>query len=153
MWASILLRSSRGCCRLSPSSSSKLCATCLSCQQHQRQHTNRFTANHQKQSQRCFYDGSRFLDKIGTANLDWENMRFEYLQTNCHKFHTWKNGDWDDGVWQNVDTGLRLSRGAKKCRPPSSAAQLWSIAKTGSRKVLFLDLENYIDRWMFLRLW
>lgn len=29
--------------------------------------------------------------------LDWENLGFSYVQTNCHIQYTWRDGRWDDG--------------------------------------------------------
>ena len=30
-------------------------------------------------------------------SIDWNNLGFEYMDTNCHVRYTWKNGDWNDG--------------------------------------------------------
>ena len=31
-------------------------------------------------------------------NIDWNNLGFEYMDTKCHVRHTYKNGQWDEGV-------------------------------------------------------
>eukprot|EP00933_Yihiella_yeosuensis_P043856 TRINITY_DN3884_c0_g1_i4.p1 TRINITY_DN3884_c0_g1~~TRINITY_DN3884_c0_g1_i4.p1 ORF type:complete len:421 (-),score=63.37 TRINITY_DN3884_c0_g1_i4:111-1373(-) len=36
-------------------------------------------------------------DTIGSANLDWESLGFDYVPTNGHVRYVWKNGVWDAG--------------------------------------------------------
>ncbi|MCM8528746.1 MAG: branched-chain amino acid aminotransferase [Lentisphaeraceae bacterium] len=30
-------------------------------------------------------------------SIDWKNLGFEYMDTNCHVKYTWKNGSWNNG--------------------------------------------------------
>lgn len=30
-------------------------------------------------------------------SIDWNNLGFEYMDTNCHVRYTWKNGNWNNG--------------------------------------------------------
>eukprot|EP00403_Amphidinium_massartii_P011870 CAMPEP_0178420556 /NCGR_PEP_ID=MMETSP0689_2-20121128/26193_1 /TAXON_ID=160604 /ORGANISM="Amphidinium massartii, Strain CS-259" /LENGTH=378 /DNA_ID=CAMNT_0020042041 /DNA_START=248 /DNA_END=1384 /DNA_ORIENTATION=+ len=34
---------------------------------------------------------------VGSANLDWESLGFEYIPTNGHVVYKWKDGKWDTG--------------------------------------------------------
>lgn len=36
---------------------------------------------------------------VGSANLPWGDLGFDYIATNGHVRHTWKDGKWDDGVF------------------------------------------------------
>lgn len=36
---------------------------------------------------------------VGSANLDWGELGFDYIQTNGHVRHTWKDGRWDEGAF------------------------------------------------------
>lgn len=38
-------------------------------------------------------------DTVGSANLDWGELGFDYIPTNGHVRHTWKDGRWDEGVF------------------------------------------------------
>ena len=31
------------------------------------------------------------------ADLDWENLGFEYIKTDLRYISRWKDGEWDDG--------------------------------------------------------
>lgn len=35
--------------------------------------------------------------EVGSANMDWENLGFEYRDVNCHVKFTFKDGRWDEG--------------------------------------------------------
>ncbi|MBT3375051.1 MAG: branched-chain amino acid aminotransferase [Lentisphaerae bacterium] len=34
---------------------------------------------------------------LAKQNIDWANLGFSYLQTDCHVRHVWRDGKWDDG--------------------------------------------------------
>lgn len=36
---------------------------------------------------------------VGSANLPWTELGFDYIQTNGHIRHVWKEGRWDEGVF------------------------------------------------------
>lgn len=36
---------------------------------------------------------------VGSANLKWGELGFDYIQTNGHVRHTWKEGRWDEGAF------------------------------------------------------
>eukprot|EP00930_Biecheleria_cincta_P076058 TRINITY_DN63261_c0_g1_i1.p1 TRINITY_DN63261_c0_g1~~TRINITY_DN63261_c0_g1_i1.p1 ORF type:complete len:382 (+),score=69.38 TRINITY_DN63261_c0_g1_i1:75-1220(+) len=35
--------------------------------------------------------------EVGGANLDWSNLGFGYVETNCHVKYEWKDGVWNEG--------------------------------------------------------
>merc|ERR1719246_153545 len=37
--------------------------------------------------------------KVGSAALPWEELGFDYIPTNGHVRHVWKDGAWDDGTY------------------------------------------------------
>ena len=44
-------------------------------------------------------------------SIDWNNLGFEYMDTNCHVKYTWKNGSWNKGELVN-DPHISLHIGA-----------------------------------------
>jgi len=40
---------------------------------------------------------SKGHDVVGSANLDWDNLGFEYIPTHGHMVFKWKDGKWDTG--------------------------------------------------------
>ena len=53
-------------------------------------------------------------------NIDWNNLGFEYMDTNCHVRYTWKNGSWNEGETVN-DPHLNP---AHRCNKPALWASL-----------------------------
>jgi len=51
------------------------------------------------------------LARVGTAPFDWSNLGFQYQPTNGFVRFTWKNGEWDEGVFEK-DPYIRLHIGA-----------------------------------------
>uniref|UniRef100_A0A7S1A3Y6 Branched-chain-amino-acid transaminase n=1 Tax=Noctiluca scintillans TaxID=2966 RepID=A0A7S1A3Y6_NOCSC len=41
--------------------------------------------------------GSVAAQEVGGAGLDWANMSWDYIPTNGHVRHVWKDGKWDQG--------------------------------------------------------
>eukprot|EP00929_Paragymnodinium_shiwhaense_P122049 TRINITY_DN9457_c0_g1_i1.p1 TRINITY_DN9457_c0_g1~~TRINITY_DN9457_c0_g1_i1.p1 ORF type:complete len:406 (-),score=84.03 TRINITY_DN9457_c0_g1_i1:413-1630(-) len=37
---------------------------------------------------------------VGSANLSWEELGFDYIPTHGHVRHVWKDGEWDHGSFQ-----------------------------------------------------
>ena len=65
--------------------------------------------------------------KAGGANLDWNNLGFEFRPTRSHIKFVWKNGKWDEvrekreGVVLCGYVGRRLSSVGRCTAPPVSA--------------------------------
>ncbi|KAJ3156924.1 hypothetical protein HDU86_003459 [Geranomyces michiganensis] len=52
----------------------------------------------------------RFAGRADPAALDFSNLGFSYVKTNGHVKYTWRNGAWDQGVFQpNFDLGLDIA--------------------------------------------
>lgn len=48
--------------------------------------------------------GSGSESNVKKANLDWPNLEFGYLKTDCHIRYTWADGRWSEGVLHEEET-------------------------------------------------
>ena len=54
--------------------------------------------------QRVARQHARCASSVGTADLDWGSMLFDYVPTNAHVEYTWRDGEWDAGVVKRKPT-------------------------------------------------
>jgi branched-chain amino acid aminotransferase len=45
------------------------------------------------------YQPTQLSTEVGANNLNWTELGFDYIPTNGHVRHTWKDGRWDEGVF------------------------------------------------------
>ncbi len=54
-------------------------------------------ANSKKHRQPPDFQARHILDRIVKKDIDFKNLGFAYMDTDCHVRHTWKDGAWDAG--------------------------------------------------------
>eukprot|EP00754_Rhynchopus_humris_P015504 Rhum_TRINITY_DN14452_c15_g1::Rhum_TRINITY_DN14452_c15_g1_i1::g.92514::m.92514/K00826/E2.6.1.42, ilvE; branched-chain amino acid aminotransferase len=86
-----------------------------------------------------------YSDVVGSAEMDWQNLGFEYRDTNCFVNYTWKDGKWDAGVLQEdphfkmhvmsaaVHYGQGLFEGTKAHHCADGSVRLWNIDGNAAR--------------------
>ena len=85
------------------------------------------------------------LDDVGSANLDWPRLGFDFQKTNGFVKHTWVNGKWDDGEWEPepflklhvmsaaIHYGQGVYEGAKAHHCKDGSVRLWNIQANAHR--------------------